>query len=83
MSDELLEDAPYLPAQVMPGYTQQRFAAPAPTAAEIEEVKRFIIGQRDELQQRVAELEGLLGFISTADDLAVRVSRLEIFLKGK
>lgn len=36
--------------------------------------------QRDALVKQVAEIESLLGFVESADDLGMRVARLERFV---
>lgn len=49
--------------------------------ATIEETKIYFSQMRADLMARVGELEALLGFIESADELAVRVGRLEKFCK--
>jgi hypothetical protein len=45
----------------------------------VDAVRRYHVAQRDDLLRRVAEIEALLGFVQVADELAVRVSKLEAF----
>lgn len=51
-----------------------------PTPADIEATKQFLMVQRDALTNQVVQIEILLGFIASADDLAVRIARVERFL---
>lgn len=43
-------------------------------------VQSFLVAQRTALMQRVAEIETLLGFVATSDELSVRVAALERFV---
>lgn len=47
---------------------------------QIDAVKEYFTKQRDELVGRIAQIESLLGFVDVADDLAVRVAKLERFV---
>jgi hypothetical protein len=46
----------------------------------IAEATRQLGAQRDELMRRVTAIEGFLGFAEHANDLAVRVAKIELFL---
>jgi hypothetical protein len=41
---------------------------------------RYLISQKTDLVNRVAEIEKFLGFANQAEDLAVRVAKLERFM---
>jgi hypothetical protein len=56
---------------------------PSAPPMDISEVQLLLVAQRHALTARVSEIESLLGFITTADDLAVRVARLENFVLGR
>lgn len=51
-----------------------------PLPSDIDDLKQFLLAQRDSLTQRVQEIESQLGFIVSADELAVRVAKIELFL---
>ncbi len=49
--------------------------------ATIEETRIYFSRMRADLLARVADLESLLGFLESSDDLAVRVAKLEKFCR--
>lgn len=48
----------------------------------IDALVRYYTNKRTELEQQIRDMESLLGFIEISADLAVRVARLEKFVKG-
>jgi hypothetical protein len=73
-SDGLIDEDPPADVVTVRSSTESvlAFAVPAQTQA--------LQSQRAALLQRVAEIETLLGFVSTSDDLSVRVAALERFV---
>lgn len=55
-------------------------SGPPPTPAEIEAMKQYFMMQRDLMRTRIEEIEALLGFVATNEELAVRVAKIELFL---
>jgi hypothetical protein len=51
-----------------------------PTPVDLNMLRTYLIAQRMSLSVRVSEIETLLGFIATSDDLLVRVAKIEHFL---
>jgi len=54
-----------------------------PQPIEIAAVRDYFEKQREELKARVANIESVLGFIATSDELAVRVAKLENYVLPK
>ncbi len=87
MSDEnqialTIEDAP---TQDLPPDPPPLVSTPVQTSAPstrdaVTEASRYLAGRRAELLSEVGEIESFLGFANQADDLAVRVAKLERFL---
>lgn len=46
----------------------------------VEEMVNHFIEQRTALQKQVADIEALLGFVATYDDLHMRVAAIELFV---
>lgn len=63
------------------GDLSSQIAREMASPATIEETRIYFSAMRADLMARVAELESLLGFIESSDELAVRVGRLEKFCK--
>jgi hypothetical protein len=58
-----------------------RRAAPTPDA--VTETHRYYAELREDLLRRVGELEQFFGFAAQAEELAVRVAKLESFVFGR
>jgi hypothetical protein len=69
-------DQPPLVVSARPAPQQPR---QPPSPADMDMMRRYFTDQRDQLKLRVTALESLLGFVESADDLAVRVAKLEQF----
>ena len=64
--------------------TEEPQSSDRSTRDAVAESTRYLAAKRDELQRQVSEIESFLGFAVQAEDLAVRVAKLEAFvgLKG-
>lgn len=70
---------PRLREEVVGAVTRAPMEALYPPPELVDAVRRYHVAQREDLLRRVAEIESLLGFVQVADELAVRVSKLEAF----
>lgn len=74
-ADPPTQDLPASPPQNPPPQT----TAPS-TRDAVTQASRYLAERRDELKREINDIESFLGFANQADDLAVRVAKLERFL---
>jgi hypothetical protein len=72
---------------VDPSGTQQRLGYIEPKVVETtllvqpsDELLKALSSQRDDLIKRVGDVEALIGFVVSGDELSVRVAKIELFL---
>jgi hypothetical protein len=69
-----LEEPPPVPVVVPPAFVEP------PTPWEIESMREYYSLQRQDLLQRIADIESMLGFVAVSSEIAVRVAKIEHFL---